>query len=175
MNILSAALSLGDKELWRHIIQPKETVSLRALLAAGVKMEERGVAFFEDASSRLTDPRAKQLCATLSGEEREHAVNINRILARWHPRVPDPDFLTSAEEEIVRHGIHTHPISTEATQADILKYAIELEQHMQEFYISFEDSFPDEWRASKLEKQVEAERIHEKKLCALLIELTVKE
>jgi rubrerythrin len=164
---LAALFVWGGKEMSKLAVgafQIAGRVSLRDLMSVSLSMEERAVAFFEEASNRLTDERAKELCKTLAREEQEEIDELRSILEQWPKKSPERDFIMALEEKITAQGLYVKPLFTVATREEVLEYAIDMKKLTQDFYSSFKDYFPRYWKREKVRELVEHHKEREEQL-----------
>lgn len=141
-----------------------QEVTLRGVLAVARQLEEGGETFYKSAAERILDPKAKELCNKIAGEERDHADAIAAILEKWIPKPLDPDFENWVIKELAVQNIFDYSFPEGATDTDILQYAIEQEKKIGVFYASFKEMFPDEWKKEYVQLLVNGEIQHETEL-----------
>ncbi|MDD3087305.1 MAG: hypothetical protein PHP89_01930 [Candidatus Omnitrophica bacterium] len=145
-------------------VKAPKKIHLRQLLEAGILIEEKGREFYNRLAEKSTDQKVKDLCFSLSREEVEHKIFMEKILYKWLPLPLTAEALRLIEEEMKRWGIYLNPPGIDATEEDMAKYAIDQEVKMANFYLSFEKSFPQAWKRMNIRLLVTAERSHADKL-----------
>ncbi|MDA8132241.1 MAG: ferritin family protein [Elusimicrobia bacterium] len=135
-------------------------VRLRDVFRLAVMLEEKGTDLYLRMEKAASDPDAKKLCAWLAEQETQHRRLIQDTLDRWRPLHPHltewPEFLRKVESE----GFFSAPPPPEATEKELVAFAIRQEMKSAEFYAALETSFPEAWKQARLRRLVEEERSH---------------
>ena len=158
---LAAAAAKGSR-----LSEFGENIRLRDLFRLAVMMEEEGRTFYLKMVVRVRDPRTKQLCASLAGDEARHQQLFQEMLGHWNPLEVNPltwpAFLARVKEE----GFFESAPGENATEDQLAAYAIRQEIKSAEFYQLFEAAFPLDWKRERLHRLVVEEQGHAAKLRA---------
>lgn len=121
-------------------------IHLQNLLQATILAEERGKDFYDTLAEKVISQNAKDLCLRLAKEELKHKAFIEKILYQWLPLPLDTEALILVEQEMAQWNILLNQPDINSTEEEMVKYAIEQEKIMADFYLSFEKSFPTAWK-----------------------------
>ncbi|NTV28801.1 MAG: ferritin family protein [Candidatus Omnitrophica bacterium] len=149
----------------------RREMSLREVLFLALKLAHFGVQFYQRAARRMQGHRARQLCLELARMEMRQAARLSDMLETWLPRPVRPSLVEWTQWFIERHDLYVRRFSSDASEADVLKYAIGCAEKMKRFYRHFRNAFPELWKRSHLEELVQAEEEHRHRLELLLAEL----
>ncbi len=172
--VLGAVFMWGGKWMSKvavGVFRLKGEVSLRDILQVALRLEERAAIFFEEASRRLSDEAAKELCASMALKERAEAEQLSVMVSKWNLKASDGAAINTLEEQTIAHGLYTRPFLTQATKRDVLEYAIEMKKLTGDLYARFINYFPLEWKKEILEDLTEKQRNMEKELKNALVNL----
>lgn len=158
---LAAAAAKGSR-----LSEFGEHVRLRDLFRLAVMMEEEGRSFYFKMAVRVRDPKTKELCASLAGEEAMHKQLFQDMLGRWNPLNPNPLTWPAFLERVKLEGFLGNAPGENATEDQLAAYAIRQEIKSAEFYQLFEDAFPLDWKRERLHSLVVEEQGHAAKLLA---------
>jgi rubrerythrin len=156
------SLSKDDMFFRDHKIEGR--VSMRHLFQAAILLEEHGKDFYTMLAEKASDEKAKQLWQKLTNEETAHKRLFEKTLSRWLPRPADSESLDSLIKELRSRGLFSNPPLPDATEEEVVKYAVHNEEMTADFYLSFERAFPDAWRKLHIQELVTTERQHADKL-----------
>jgi rubrerythrin len=159
--------ALPKKGVIFHNLKVKKNIHLRHLLRVGILLEQRGEDFYDKLTEKATNLNVRSLCRKLAIDEVRHKHFIEKILYRWLPIPIDIHSLALFERELKKKGIFLDSPSPDASVEDLIKYAIEQEKKMADFFLSFENAFPEAWKRMDIEKLVSEERGHINKLMNL--------
>lgn len=141
-------------------------IRLRDLFRLAVLIEEKGKEFYLKLAAKAADPETKKLCEWLAEQEELHRQFAQDHLNKWRVLGTHltewPAFLAKVRQE----GFFTDPPPDSASEKELAAYAIRQEHKSAEFYQLFEQSFPEAWKRSRLDRLVQEERSHEAKLRA---------
>ena len=143
-----------------------ENIRLRDLFRLAVMMEEEGRTFYLRMVVRVRDPKTKELCASLAGDEARHKQIFEDMLGRWNPLNVNPLTWPAFLERVRQEGFFASPPGENATEDQLAAYAIRQEIKSAEFYRMFEPAFPIDWKRERLHRLVTEEEGHEAKLRA---------
>lgn len=143
-------------------------VPLRYMFQVAVLLEEQGKEFYEKLAEKASDVKARKLWQGLSDDETAHKRLFETTLSRWLPRPPDKESLDSLTQALRGRGLFSNPPLPDATEEDVIKYAIQQEEMTADFYLSFESAFPDAWKKTHIRSLVTTEREHAERLRAFL-------
>ena len=143
-------------------------IHLRHLLQAGVLIEEQGKAFYDSLAEKAVKQGVKDLCSKLAREEIGHKQFLEDIVSRWLPLPISHESSAVIERELKERGIFVAPPSPDSTEKEFLKYAIETENKMIDFYLFFEEKFSDTWKKMNGERVANEDRRHAEQLIAWL-------
>ncbi|MDP8298728.1 MAG: hypothetical protein P9L88_02320 [Candidatus Tantalella remota] len=164
---LSAILIWGGKRMSKiavGVFRLKGEVSLRDVLYVALRLEERAAVFVEEAALRLSDEASKKLCSKLALKEHADAEQLSVMVSKWKLKASDGSAINTLEEQTIAHGLYTCPFLTQATEKDILEYAIEMKKLTGDLYGCFINYFPLEWKREILEDLTEKQRNMKKEL-----------
>ncbi len=147
---------------------PHGKLHLRHVLQLSIILEEEGRKFYELLGSRAVNQGVKDLCRKLVEDEIRHKKTFENIYFRWLPFYLDEATMQLFESELKRRGIFLNPPPSDTTEREMIKYAIDQEEKMAEFYAAFEKVFPEAWRRINIEHLVMEEREHAKQLMTML-------
>ncbi len=138
-------------------------VHLRHLLLMGVEAEKEGVRFYTRFERMSEDQGVRDLCARLAQDEARHRKLLEETLERWRPIPADEAAMAELRDELTRKGLFdTPPLDT--TDAEMLDFALGIEEKTAEFYASFEKEFPETWKKAHIEQLVLDEKAHARDL-----------
>lgn len=147
-------------------------ISLRNVVAIGIKIQEKGVTLYEVITKKTSDPKKRELFSMLAKEKREDAKKLNILLSRWSPKVPDPDFLEWMDKEIDHQEIFISNTLIDSSEQEILEYAIKQEDNISSLFSSFKKNFPKySWKMTQLESLILAVKENRDKLDQRLAQL----
>jgi rubrerythrin len=149
-----------------HEIETK--IPMRYLFQVALLLEEQGKEFYEKLADKALDVNAKKLWRDLANDEIDHKRLFETALSRWLPRTANKEFLESLIQQLRRAGLFSNPPPPDATEKDVINYAIRQEEKTADFYHSFEKGFPDTWKRMHIQGLVIAEREHANKLRGIL-------
>ena len=129
-------------------------------------MEEEGRSFYLKMVVKVRDPRTKELCASLAGDEARHKQMFEDMLGRWNPLNVNPLTWPAFLERVRQEGFFASPPGENATEDQLAAYAIRQEIKSAEFYQLFEAAFPLDWKRERLHRLVVEEQGHAAKLRA---------
>jgi len=89
------------------------------------------------------------------------------MLSKWIPIPIDERLLSVFDEDLKLRGIFMNPPPPDSTEEEMVKYSVEQEEKMVQFYLSFERNFVDAWKRMHLERLVMEERAHANQLISL--------
>ena len=144
-----------------------DTIHLREIFKTGIAMETQGEAFYNGLAENAKDPKAKSLFNKLAQAERHHKELIESILVKWEPLAADKGSGDLLAREVKFRGIFANPPSEYSAEEDAVKYAIDQEKKMADFYRSFESIFSDPWKMMHISQMVAEEMGHIKNLVTL--------
>jgi len=150
-----------------HNPKGKNNIHLRHLLRIAISIEEQGENFYDNLAEKTINPDVRHLCRKLAVDEVRHRQYFEKTLNRWLPIPSDMHSIDLLKQKLKKKGIFLDPLPPDVSEEDMIKYAIEQEKKTAEFYLSFENGFPDAWKRMHVERLVEEERSHAKKLMAL--------
>jgi rubrerythrin len=167
-----------SKSKWLEAM-PKENVSfrnqeietkvpLRYMFQVAVLVEQQGKEFYEKLAEKASDVKARELWQGLAYDETAHKRLFENILSRWLPRPADKESLDSLTQALRGRGLFSNPPLPDATEEDVIKYAIQQEEMTADFYLSFESAFPDAWKRIHIRSLVTTERQHAERLRTFL-------
>lgn len=143
-----------------------ENIRLRDIFRLAVMMEEEGRLFYLRMVVRVRDPKTKELCASLAGDEAMHKQLFQDMLGHWNPLNPNPLTWPAFLERVKQEGFFGNPPGENASEDQLAAYAIKQEIKSAEFYQMFEDAFPIDWKRERLHRLVVEEQGHAAKLRA---------
>lgn len=141
-------------------------IHLRDFFRLAVTMEEEGRLFYLKMVIRVRDPKTKELCASLAGDEARHKELFQDMLGHWNPLNANPLTWPAFLEKVKLEGFFESAPGENATEDQLAAYAIRQEIKTAEFYQMSEAAFPLAWKRERLHKLVVEERGHEAKLRA---------
>jgi rubrerythrin len=141
---------------------------LRHVMQMSILLEDEGQKFYAKLAEKSSNPKVKELCLKLVEEEKTHKRLFEGLFSRWLPFYIDKESMRLFEDELRRKGIFLDPPPLDTSELEMLKYAIDQENKMAEFYRAFEDVFPEAWRRMIIEQLVREEKEHAKRLMTLL-------
>ena len=118
-----------------------ENIRLRDIYRLAVKMEEEGHAFYFKMAVRVRDPKTKELCAGLAGDEARHKLLFQDMLGHWSPLDINPLTWPAFLERVKQEGFFCNAPSENASEDQLAAYAIRQEVKSAEFYQLFEAAF----------------------------------
>ena len=156
---LNAAPSAGSK-----LAEFGEFVRLRDVFRAAIIIEEDGYAFYKKMENKAKAPETKELCSTLAEEEVSHRKLFDGLLNHWNPLGVNPLTWPYFIERVKKEGFFGNPPAENASEEEMVVYAIIQEMKSAEFYQLFETAFPEAWKRVRLHRLVLEERSHEARL-----------
>jgi len=172
--LLLISLALALRRAWRRS-KPRsgssatrfgKDIHLRDLFRLAVQLEEEGHAFYLKMAEKVSDQAAKELCLWLAGEEARHRDIFQAQLDGWRPLGIHARDWPLFIENVKKEGFFSAAPGAGASEKELAAYAIRQEIKSAEFYLLFEDSFPEAWKRVKMRGLVAAERGHEARLRA---------
>ena len=158
--------ALPKEDLFFRNYKIKTAISMRHLFQIAILIEEEGKQFYEKLAKKATEVKAKKFWQKLAKEEVDHKRLFQRALSRWLPLPSDKKTLDLFIQELKNNGLFSNPPIPGSKVEDIIKYAIQQEEKTADFYLSFENAFPDAWKRMHIHKLVMIERGHAKDLRA---------
>jgi rubrerythrin len=155
------------KGTFLHNPKGKNNIHLRHLLRVAISIEEEGENFYDNLAENAENPDVRNLCRKLAVDEVRHRQYFQKTLNRWLSIPADMRSLDLLKKKLRKKGIFSDPPPLDVSEEGMIKYAIEQENKTADFYLSFENSFPDAWKKMHVERLVEEEKEHAKKLMAL--------
>lgn len=146
-------------------------VRMRYIFQAAVLVEEHGKEFYQRLSETTNNPNVKNLCITLAENEDNHRKVFEEYLSRWLPKPTDQETLNKLVDDIRKKGLFMNPPPPGTNEKEMIIYAIEQEKLLVNFYESFEQAFPSEWKKIQINKLVEQEKTHVTELEKILATL----
>jgi len=144
----------------------RRRIHMRYLFQVAISVEEQGKEFYTKLADKASNVEVKNLCSRLASEEDAHKRLFQDTLSRWLPLPADREPLHLLTQELRSKGLFSDPPPPDATEEDMVTYAIEQEKKTADFYLSFEKLFPDAWKKMHIETLVREERAHANKLMA---------
>jgi len=135
-------------------------VPMRHLFQAAILLEEHGENFYSTLAEKASDEEAKRIWQKLANDETTHKRLFEKTLSRWLPRPADSESLDSLIEELRSRGLFSNPPLPDATEEEVVQYAVHNEEVTADFYLSFEKAFPDAWKKLRIQELVTTERQH---------------
>jgi CheY-like chemotaxis protein len=149
---------------------PRE-VSLRDILGVLTRIHERGSLLYEETAKDCTDPAKKELSVRLAKEKKAYARAVMSLVTRWPNKIPDVNVLDWMDERIGRYEIFTSPVARNATDRQLLDYAIEQEDKIHKLFSSLHNHFQGySWRTIQYENMILELKGHGKRLEELYLE-----
>ncbi|MGD8776943.1 MAG: ferritin family protein [Syntrophobacterales bacterium] len=146
----------------------KKRIRLRHILHLGSVMEKQAEAFYRQFAKEAQDEDVRKLCLELANEERKHFGFIQDILSRWKSLPVNKGDLKAMDADGRLRRLFLSPPNPDRTKKEFIKYAMNEEKKMVNFYMNFEKEFAHEWRKMKLWSMVKEEMEHVKKLESML-------
>lgn len=159
--------TLPKKGVLFQNLKVKKNIHLRHLLRMGIQIEQQGEDFYDKLAEKAENLNVKHLCRKLAIDEARHRLFIEKTLYRWLPIPIDMRSLALFERELKKRGIFSDTPPPDASVEDLIRHAIEEEKKTMDFYLSFENSFPEAWKRMRIEKLAEEEKEHINKLINL--------
>lgn len=148
--------------------QSQSTIPLRHVLQIGIFIEENGNKFYKEMSQWANSEDTKKLYDKLADDELKHKEKFEHILYQWLPLPIDKMTLDTIKEELKQRGLFEEPPSPQATEEEVIKYAIRQEEKTIDFYRSFEKSYPEAWKRLKIQGLIKEEIDHADKLGVMI-------
>ncbi|MBN1833424.1 MAG: ferritin family protein [Deltaproteobacteria bacterium] len=148
-------------------------IPMRHFFQIAILLEEEGKDFYTMLTSKASDRKAKEMWQKLASDETNHKRLFEKILSRWLPRPADSESLNSLIKELRNRGLFSNPLLPDATEEEVVKYAIHNEEMTADFYLSFAKTFPDAWRKMHIQELVTMERQHAENLRDFLATFSV--
>jgi rubrerythrin len=142
----------------------KTEIHMRHLFQIAILIEEEGKQFYGKIAKKASDIKSKKFWQKLAKDEVDHKRLFQRALSRWLPIPSDKETLESFIQELKANGLFSNSPAPDATEEDVIKYAIQQEEKTADFYLSFENAFPDAWKRMHIHNLVMIERGHAKDL-----------
>lgn len=140
------------------------TVRLRDLFRLAVEIEDEGVAFYRGLAERARNEAVRKFCERLAAEEYAHGELFRRQLGGWRRLPSNKLLLRTLLEQAVRQGIFSRAPGPDASEEEMIAYAVEQEKKTAEFYRAFEKAFPETWKRAHMRELVEEEERHARDL-----------
>lgn len=150
-----------------------EKIPMRHLFQVAILLEEEGKNFYNMLAGKASDDKARKMWQKLANDETTHKRLFEKTLSQWLPRPADNESLDTLIRELRDRGLFSNPLLPDATEEEVVKYAINNEEMTADFYLSFEKTFPDAWRKMHIQELVKTERQHAEKLRDFLASLSV--
>ncbi len=183
---LERAIARSRKKTVDHIAVPRENdgdqpdtqssrawpreISLRDILSVLAKIHERGSLIYEETAKNSTDPNKKKLSIRLAKEKEGDTRAIRSLLSRWPDKIPDVKLLDRMDERIGRYAIFMSPIARDATDRELIDYAVEQEKKIYELFAGFHDHFQGySWRTIQYENVILELKRHGKRFEGLYL------
>ena len=145
-----------------------DSIRMRYIFQAAVLIEEKGQEFYRELAEKAANPEVKELCSKLAEGESGHKKKFEDFLLRWLPRPAKRETLDAIINDLRSKGLFVAPPPYDASVKKVLEYAIRQEELSVEFYSTFEQAFPDEWKQMEIDKLVKEEEKHKAELIAIL-------
>jgi rubrerythrin len=142
----------------------EEKIPMRHLFQVAILLEKEGKDFYTMLAEKALDGEAKKIWKKLANDETAHKRFFEKTLSRWLPRPADNKPLDSLIKELRSGGLFSNPPLPDATEEEVVEYAVHNEEMTADFYLSFEKTFPDAWRKLHIQELVNTERQHAEKL-----------
>ena len=142
----------------------RKRVRVRYLYQMAIFLEEDGKNFYDKLAEKAKDVNLRNLCNRLAQAEADHKKLFQEMLSRWIPLPIDAKSLDYLEGESKKRGIFSDPPSPDASEEEMIKYAIEQEKRCVDFYLSFKKYFADEWQKNQIHKIMMEEKDHASRL-----------
>jgi CheY-like chemotaxis protein len=132
-----------------------QEISLRDIMGVLAKIHTRGSLLFEEAARSSTQESVKEICNRLASEKRIHAREVSSLLKRWSYKTPDVTVLDWMDERIGRYGIFSSPVPRDASDRELIAYAVEQERNIYTLFSSLHDHFRGySWRTVQYENMI---------------------
>ena len=115
----------------------KKKIPMRYLFQLAILLEERGKKFYNRLADVASNVRAKHLWQELANDKSHHKLLLETTVSGWLPRLPNKESLASFFKELRSRGLFSNPPLPDASKEDIIKYAIQQERIIADFYHSF--------------------------------------
>lgn len=145
-----------------------DKIRLRHVFQLAISIKEHGAKFYNELAKKVSDARVKKLCTKLANDEGAHKQVFQDILSLWDSVPVDNRMSDLFVKEIKRKGFFQNPPPHDTAEEDMIKYAIEQDRKIANYFVSFEKSFSEDWKKMHLQKIVDKEKEHEKRLEKLL-------
>lgn len=146
----------------------RKRLHLRYVLQVAILIEQEGKQFYERLAQASPDTKVKELCVKLAQDESDHKKLFEQVLSQWLSLTVDEEYLKSYIQKLKKEGLFSDPPFLNASEKDLIRYAIGIENKTADFYLSLEKKFPDFWRQMQIHQLVKTEREHADKLKSLI-------
>lgn len=143
-------------------------IHMRYIFQVAILVEEQGIEFYTKLAEKSSDANVKKLCSKLAIDEADHKKLFRGALSRWLSLLADKQTLDSLIQELKNAGLFSDAPLADASEKDMIEYAIEQEKKTADFYLSFEKAFPQEWKQMHIQQLVMTEKAHASALESLL-------
>lgn len=140
-------------------LSDREKIRLRDLFQIALIIETQGKSFYVDVLENVTESETEKLIKWLMQEEYRHRESIHKIIERWRFPAISPEALDRVDQDLKFRGIFRNP-PEDKDVLSWLKYALDQEKKMVDFYSSFSAEFATRWKMRKLEKLIDEEMSH---------------
>lgn len=141
---------------------------LRHLLQIALINERQGRGFYLSLARQARRSQTKDLCLRIADDEANHEAVMQRTVSQWMPLKPGKEIMSRTTEIMRAQGIFSDPPGPDASEHDLLQYAVRQEEAFVEFYQAFERAFPEAWKRIQLQEIIMMERSHAQQLRDLL-------
>ena len=160
--------TLPNEDIFIRDYKIKTEIHMRHLFQIAILIEEQGKQFYNELAKKASDIKEKKFWRKLAKDEVAHKRLFQRALSRWLPLPYDKETLNSFIQELKSKGLFSDSQAPVTSHENIIKYAIQQEEITADFYLSFENPFPDAWKRMHIHNLVLIERGHAEKLRAFL-------
>jgi hypothetical protein len=142
----------------RPAIKPEGTISLRDTMAAWVRVQERGAAFYEASARGLGDSSLKGAWGYLIRDKRSLVREVLDLLSRWPSRAPDVTFLDWMDDQIERYDLYALPSEQDLSADALLDRALVYERDAYHVFFGLRDYFRSEsWKTGQMDQIIRAQ------------------
>lgn len=143
-------------------------ISLRDIMGVLAKIHARGGLLFEEAAENSTDRQRAELCRLLAAEKQGHVREVASLLERWSNKPPDVNTLDWMDDRINKYEIYSRPVPGEATDREIIEYAVGQEKSIHTLFSGLHRHFEGySWRSIQFENMILELKGHTKRFEAL--------
>jgi rubrerythrin len=139
-------------------------VHLRQLLNVAVLLERDGATFYRKLAQGNIPSRVKELCQKFANEEETHQAILQNLSSHWIPLRRDAGQVFDLYSKVKEGRMFGNPPYSITSEQQLIAFAIEQENKLLDFYISFEKAFPEQWNRIKLEQIVMMGQAHVREL-----------